>query len=93
MFFANEVDPAIYEQDMRYDNNGYQNILLITNVRKKDLQFNNMRLNVFIHYFSNSCDVEIRYESQNPIVNQLVSVRNDQVVQGFLDELEKEVSG
>ena len=32
-----EADPAIYERDDRYDNNGYQNLLIITDIRKKFL--------------------------------------------------------
>ena len=31
---SREADPSIYERDDRYDNNGYQNLLIITNVKK-----------------------------------------------------------
>src|SRR5271156_6255582 len=44
-----EADPAIFERDDRYDNNGYQNLLIMTTVRKQVLHLTGMHLNVFIH--------------------------------------------
>jgi len=76
----NEVDPSIYERDDRYDNNGYQNLLIMTSVRKKFLHLISTRLNVFIHSIGNTCDVEIR-----------ISARNDKMVQGILDTIERDV--
>ena len=34
-----EADPSIYERDDRYDNNGYQNLLIITGVEKELFKF------------------------------------------------------
>ena len=86
-----EVDSSIYERDDRYDNNGYQNLLIMTSARKKFLCLTSTHLNVFIHSIGNTCDVEIRYEARTPLVKQFISVRNDQVAQGILDAVEEEV--
>jgi hypothetical protein len=88
---VNEVDPSVYEIDDRYDNNGYQNLLIITDVRKHFLTLRNTHLNVFIHSIGNTCDVEIRYEGQNSLVKQFSSSRNDQLAQGILNAVEEEV--
>ncbi len=87
-----EVDSSIYERDDRYDNNGYQNLLIMTSVRKHFLFLTSTRLNVFIHSIGNTCDVEIRYEAQTSLVKQFISVRNDLLVQGILDTIEQEVN-
>ena len=89
-----EVDPSVYERDDRYDNNGYQNLLIITDIRKhyRVLCSTSTHLNVFIHSIGNTCDVEIRYEARTPLVKQFISMRNDQVVQGILDAVEQEVN-
>ncbi|MBF0504336.1 MAG: hypothetical protein HQL14_04450 [Candidatus Omnitrophica bacterium] len=50
---SREVDPEVFERDERYENNGYQNVLIMAG-RKK-------HLNVFVHCFENICDVEIRF--------------------------------
>jgi hypothetical protein len=91
---TSELDPSIYERDDRYDNNGYQNLLIITDVRKKDrvLYSTFAHLNVFIHSIGNTCDVEIRYEDKTPIVKQFSSARNDRIVQGIFDALEQEIN-
>ena len=86
-----EVDPSIYERDDRYDNNGYQNLLIITDARKKSLHLSNAYLNVFIHSINNTCDVEIRYEAQTHVIKQFTFVRDDQLIQGILDAVEQEV--
>lgn len=88
-----EVDPAIYERDDRYDNNGYQNLLIMTSVQKQLLHLRNAYLNVFIHSIGNTCDVEIRYEAQTHVVKQFTSVRNDPVVENILDAVEQEING
>jgi hypothetical protein len=46
-----EVDPSMYERDDRYDNNGYQNLLILTGTRKNyhALYSTFAHLNVFIH--------------------------------------------
>ncbi len=77
-----EADPSIYERDDRYDNNGYQNLLIMTGVRKNFLHLTSTYLNVFIHSIGNTCDVEIRFSSG----------RNDRVAQGILDTIEQEVN-
>jgi hypothetical protein len=89
-----EVDSSIYERDDRYDNNGYQNLLIMTDVRKqyRVLYSTSMHLNVFIHSIGNTCDMEIRYEAQTPLVKRFISVRNDRVVQDILDAIEQEVN-
>ena len=89
-----EIDPSIYERDDRYDNNGYQNLLIMTDVRKqyRVLYSTSMHLNVFIHSIGNACDMEIRYEARTPLIKQFISVRNDRVAQGILDAIEQEVS-
>jgi hypothetical protein len=77
-----EVDPAIYERDDRYDNNSYQNLLIITDVRKHFLQLSAAHLNVFIHSNGNTCSVEVRFSSG----------RGDRAVQDILDTVESEVN-
>ena len=77
---TDEVDPAVYERDDRYDNNGYQNLLIITDVRKEFLRLTKARLNVFIHSIGDTCDIEIRYEGR-------VSA------QGILDAIEQDIHG
>jgi hypothetical protein len=77
-----EADPSIYERDDRYDNNGYQNLLIITSARKKYLYLTSTHLNVFIHSIGNTCNVEIR-----------ISARNDRMGKEILDALEQEVHG
>lgn len=91
---AEESEPSIYERDDRYDNNGYQNLVIITTVKKqyRGLYSTFTHLNVFIHSIGNNCEVEIRYESRTPLIRQFVSVRNDRMVQGILDALEEEVN-
>jgi len=78
---ANEVDPGIYERDDRYENNGYQNLLIVTDMRKHFLHLTGTRLNVFIHAIGNICDVEIRFSSG----------RHDSVAQGILDAVQQEI--
>ena len=78
-----EADPAIYERDDRYDNNGYQNLLIITESKKKLLSLKSVHLNVFIHSIENTSDVEIR----------LSSGRNDQMVQGIFDAVDQVIHG
>jgi len=89
---AEESEPSIYERDDRYDNNGYQNLLIITGFRNNFWHVTSMHLNVFIHSIGNSCEVEIRYEARTPLVKQITSVRNDQLVQGILDAVAEEVA-
>jgi hypothetical protein len=89
----NGVEPSIYERDDRYDNNGYQNLLIITNIKKQFLHLTSTHLNVFIHSIGNTCDVQIRYEAQTPLIKQFISVRNDRLAQGILDAVEQETNG
>ena len=89
---SNEIDPAGYERDDRYDNNGYRNLLIMTDIRKHFLHLRYAHLNVFIHSIGNTCDVEVRYEDQTSLVKQFSSARNDRVVQGILDAVERELS-
>jgi hypothetical protein len=90
---TDESEPSLYERDDRYDNNGYQNLLIMTSVRKnyRVLYSTFTHLNVLIHSIGNTCDVEIRYESATPLVKQFISVRNDRLVQSILDAVEQEV--
>jgi len=90
----NEVDPSIYERDDRYDNNGYQNLLIITDFRKHNrvLYSTSTHLNVFIHSMGNACDVEIRYEANTKLLKQFSSAKNDQLVQNILDAVQDEVN-
>ena len=92
--FDSEADPSIYERDDRYDNNGYQNLLIMTSVRKqyRVLYSTYTHLNVFVHSIGNTCDVEIRYEAQTSLIKQFTTVRNDRMVQGILDAIEEEVN-
>ena len=87
-----EVDPSIYERDDRYDNNGYRNLLIITDVKKHSLHLTSTYLNVFIHSIGNTCDVEIRYEAQTSLIRQFTSARNDRMAQDILDAVEEEAS-
>jgi len=89
---TDEVDPSVYERDDRYDNNGYQNLLIITDAKKKSLHLSITHLNVFIHSIGNVCDVEIRYEAQTHVVKEFTTVRNDRLAQGILDAVQKEAS-
>ena len=89
---TNEVDPSIYERDDRYESNGYQNLLIMTGVRKHFLHLTSAHLNVFIHCIENTCDVEIRYESDTRLIKQFSSERNDSLAQVILDALEQEVN-
>lgn len=79
---TDEVDPAVYERDDRYDNNSYQNLLIITDIRKQAYHLTGVRLNVFLHSIGNTCEVEIRFSSG----------RNDRLAQGILDAVENEVN-
>ena len=90
---AEESEPSIYERDDRYDNNGYQNLLIMTAIRKnyRVMYSTYKHLNVFVHSIGNTCDVEIRYEARTPLVKQFISVRNDRMVQGILDAVEQEI--
>jgi len=90
----NEVDPATFERDDRYDNNGFQNLIIITDVKKhfRVVSSSSERLNVFVHSFGNTCDVEIRYESQTPLVKQFISTKNDKIAQSILDAVEQEIN-
>ncbi len=88
-----EANPSVYERDERYDNNGFQNLLIITETRKNILQTTRMRLNILVHAFDSNCDVEIRYEAVTPMIKQFVSTRNDRMVQELLDAVGNEVHG
>jgi hypothetical protein len=88
-----EADPAIYERDDRYDNNGFQGLLIITRARKSPLSMTSMHLNVVIHSIGDTSDVEVRYEAQTPMIKRFTSERNDKVVSGFLNALEQDVDG
>jgi hypothetical protein len=48
---------------------------------------------VFIHAIGNTCDVEIRYEAQTPLIKLFISTRDDALVQGILDAVEQEING
>jgi hypothetical protein len=87
-----EADPAIYERDDHYDNNGYQNLLIMTRVRKDFTSITSMHLNVLIHATANTCDVEIRYEARKPLIKQFTSERNDKIVENILDAIVQDVS-
>lgn len=87
-----ESNPAIYERDDRYDNNGYQNLLIIADVSKKFLHLSSRHLNVFIHALGNECDVEIRYEGKMTLIKQFSSARNDRLVGDILDAVQQEVN-
>ena len=89
-----EAEPSIYERDDRYDNNGYQNLLIITDVKKQNrvLYSTFTHLNIFIHCIENTCDVEIRYEAKTPFIKEFTSVRNDRLAESILDALEQEAS-
>jgi hypothetical protein len=66
----------------------------MTSVRKqyRVLYSTYTHLNVFIRSIGNTCDVEIRYEAQTPLVKQFISVRNDRTVENILGAIEKELS-
>ena len=85
----NEVDSSVYEQDERYEGNGYQNLLIMTDIRKESFHLTGMHLNVFVHCLNDACDIEIRFESKTSVIS---SAANDQVVQGILDDIQDEVS-
>ena len=87
-----ESDPAIYEQDARYENNGYQNLVIITLPRKNLLHVTSAHLNVFIHSLYNTCDVEVRYEADTSLIKQISSTRGDQIAQRVLDAVEQEIN-
>lgn len=89
---VSESDPSIYERDERYDNNGYRNLLIITDTRKKPYQLTRTHLNVFIHAIGNTCDVEIRYEARTSLIKQFISTRNDSLVQGIWDAVSREIN-
>jgi len=86
-----EADPSIYERDDRYDNNGYQNLLIMTGVRKSSSHMTSIRLNVLVHSINNTCDVEIRYEAQTPFIRRFISVQNDKMIEDILDTVEKDL--
>jgi len=90
-----EAEPSVYERDERYDNNVYKNLLIITNVRKefRVVYSTWAHLNIFIHAIDNTCDVQIRYEAQTPLIKQFISTRKDKLVQGILDAVEQEING
>jgi hypothetical protein len=88
-----ETDPAIYERDERYDNDGYPNLLIMTRVRKNSSSMTSMHLNVLIHSLGDACEVEIRYEAQTSLIKQFTSERNDRIVRGLLDAIERDVDG
>ena len=64
---VDEIDPSVYERDDRYDNNGFQNVLIIADARRnfRVLYWTSTHLNAFIHCFGNTCDLEIRTSSRN----------------------------
>ena len=88
-----EADPAIYERDERYDNSGYQNLLIMTRVRKNLSSMTSMHLNVLIHSIGDTCDVEIRYEAQTPLIKRFTSERNDKMVQDILGAIQQDIDG
>jgi len=87
-----EADPSVYERDDRYDNNGYRNLLIITDIRKKSLHLTSTHLNVFIHSIDNTCDVEIRYEGQTTLIKRFNSSRSDALVQSIWDAVQQEIN-
>ena len=89
-----EDNPTVYERDDRYENNGYQNLLIMTGIKKyyHVLYPTYAHLNVLVHSLDNATDVEIRYEARTPLIKQFTSVRNDQVGLGILDALEQEIN-
>jgi hypothetical protein len=83
---VNEMDPSTYERDDRYDSNGYQNLLIMTNVRKRFLHLTSMHLNVFIHSIGTTCDVEIRYEAKG------IGSFGSRIAKSILDAVQQEAS-
>ena len=88
-----EAEPAVYERDERYENNGFNNLLIFTNVKRHSsiLYSTYAHLNVLVHCLGNTCDVEIRYGAVTPIIKQLTTTHNDHLAEGLLDAVEREV--
>lgn len=91
---AEEAEPSLYERDVRYENNGYQNLLVMTVPRRSNHLVTSTfsRLNVFIHSLGNTTQVEIRYEAITPFIKHWTSVRNDRLGQRLLDAMGDEIS-
>jgi len=88
-----EADPSIYERDDRYDDNGYRNLLIITDVKRnyRVVSSTFTHLNVFIHAMGNVCYVEIRYEARTPLIKEFSSFHNDQKMKLILDAVEEDI--
>jgi len=91
---SSEANPATYERDDRYDNNGYQNLLIMTNTKShySGLSRTYTHLNVLIHSIGNVSDVEIRYEAITPLIKQFTSTRSDKEINAIFDAVEQEIS-
>ena len=89
-----EANPSVYERDERYENNVFENLLILTDIKQHTgiLYSTYTHLNVLVHGLDNTCDVEVRYGSLKPLIKQFVSARNDRLVENFLDAVEREVN-
>jgi len=89
------VDPAVYEQDERYESNGTENVLIFTDIKKHFRVFYSTytHLNILVHGLGGVCNVEVRFCKLTPLGKQFVTVRNDRLAQSILDSVEQEVRG
>jgi len=76
-----EIDPSVFERDERYENNGYQNVLIVTDTKNNFLHLTGMRLNIYIHSLGANSDVEIRS-----------TLRNDKIVESILNGVDREIN-
>jgi hypothetical protein len=88
------VDPAVFEQDERYENNASENVLIFTDIKRHFRLFYSTytHLNILVHGLGSSCNVEIRFCKLTPLGKQFITVRNDRLAQNILDAVEQEVT-
>ncbi|MDE2028014.1 MAG: hypothetical protein KGK03_05295 [Candidatus Omnitrophica bacterium] len=91
---AEESLPSVYERNERYEHNGYQNLLIMTAIKRHywGLYGTLAHLNILVHSLGDASEVEIRYESRVTFIRQFIFTRSDRMVEGMLDAIEKEAT-
>ena len=92
---TDEVDPAVFERDERYERAGARNLLIFTSVKQlpRVVYSKYFHLNIYLRSLADSTEVEVRYaKATNIMVKQFKGTRNDPYVNRLLDAIEAEIA-
>ena len=88
----NAVSPSEYERRDGGEDQSRDVLFFTSPKRHSKIAYSvYVHLNVFIHATADGAEVDIRYEAINPSPIKHSSVRNDELVNGLLDQIEQAI--